>query len=174
MMRVGRWLLNAVTLLSLVLCAATCVLWVRSYRVGDQWVWNDPGCSDCVSRLNAGAGRVRYAWQDTRALSGVNLEAGYQAVRTPDRGMWTISVVGRRRLAAPGFRYEWYGPTATVAEVAYAVPAALAAVLPAGAAFRAIRARRRTPGLCASCGYDLRATPERCPECGSVSGRGTG
>jgi predicted amidophosphoribosyltransferase len=47
------------------------------------------------------------------------------------------------------------------------LPALLAGVLPAArVASWLIRYRRRQRHLCPSCGYDLRASPERCPECG--------
>jgi hypothetical protein len=45
----------------------------------------------------------------------------------------------------------------------------LAAISPIMAVRRLIKRRRPKPGLCAVCGYDLRATPNRCPECGTIS-----
>jgi hypothetical protein len=57
----------------------------------------------------------------------------------------------RRYLSAPG----WY--------------LALAAALVVAAFYFDVRRHRVLHGHCSKCGYDLRASPERCPECGAMA-----
>jgi len=55
-------------------------------------------------------------------------------------------------------------------DVSWWLPAVTGALLPAWWVWRRAReqrAMRKAKGLCLRCGYDLRATPGRCPECGA-------
>lgn len=71
------------------------------------------------------------------------------------------------------------GPTAPVRtwslfgvpHLALIVAGVVPPLLWAGVRWRRIRERRRRVrmGLCLACGYDLRESPEKCPECGAVA-----
>ena len=189
-----RRLRNLLALVSLLLCAATAALWVRSYRVGDFGEFlgtleartegdvataRNVGVYSSHGRIGLGLTRTESAADDPHRYripqgSGLVWGPGYCWERTPF-SPWT-GVGGSRWLGGVDVRNaSWSYPmlkgTTTSRGVAvphWAAVAALA-VLPAHAAVRLLRTRRRRKrGGCLACGYDLRATPGRCPECGAT------
>lgn len=77
------------------------------------------------------------------------------------RRNWPPPIEGRWEVG-----WEVLVPFWMLATVFAMLPAAHAAIL----VRRRRRRRRAADGRCVRCGYDLRASPERCPECGTASG----
>jgi hypothetical protein len=73
--------------------------------------------------------------------------------------------------------HQTYGPQSEVWRIQLRpwLPMLASAILPAILLKRFITRRREgRAGHCIHCGYDLRATPGRCPECGTVPASATG
>jgi hypothetical protein len=191
MKRLLRWAFNGAATASALLFATTCALWARSYLRIDVLVRNqgdvaprrDVTCADtrmaayrCTGGLSVevdSAGgelalyceRFRYrdptAWEIDRTGSyPVGLAAEARSFIEPKGGTRTLGCTFSR-MAGPEF-------TADAVVVPYWGAAALSLLLPASAAKRLWSRRRAGAGLRGVCGYDLRATPGRCPECGTV------
>jgi hypothetical protein len=160
MKRVGRILLNAATVLSLLLCVATAAVGVTS-----QWSALD------VSRWHGRGGGK--AWLAV-TRGDVTFSAYDHAPHVGDSfGVTTSrSWAGVRVRQAAGIR-----PSNRHVEVSVPVWLVPTFASPAPAVWgalrwrRAARHRRYRDGLCPHCGYDLRETPERCPECGTIPAR---
>ena len=182
---VRRRLFTLCSALSLLLCVAVCVLWVRSYWVEDWVKYHGPDVAGLRWRRFAcasGGGHVTVSWATLTFRDGRRAAAyaenqrpvrgwGYEA-RVPDGGwdvrrtIWNRMGFAARRTVAPG-RHDALDLT-TLRLPHWSAALALAA-LPSAWTLRLLRQRRRaTAGLCRACGYDLRASPGRCPECGAA------
>ena len=78
--------------------------------------------------------------------------------------IWAVALISWKIESGPKSGEGPPGPGTVVAIIT-------AAGLAIGAGrfmFRQRRDRRSHSGRCTQCGYDLRATPERCPECGTL------
>ena len=81
---------------------------------------------------------------------------------------WLLSPI-LAPIAAIGYARELstHSPLSTIALMsAYLLPLA---IYDTTMRSRQRRSDRQAANLCTSCGYDLRATPHRCPECGATS-----
>jgi hypothetical protein len=152
----ARLLNNALTLLSLALCLTTLVLWAISYRFPPNRAGGDVlniTRHDPLYWVISARGRVTLCRQSGRD--------------------WGRELPGLRVL---GFRYGGLrGPAGSLynVDIPHAFLAVALATLPLARLVTALRARRRGRAQrldhCPTCGYDLRATPDRCPECGTTA-----
>jgi hypothetical protein len=185
-----RRLFTSVSGLSLILCFA--LFWVRSYWILEAWTWNRTDIDTSVELLRDGAiGRGEIDFQYQRdAWNKQEMGRDFQLTPLPSeqRGFhWcgghpvgTWQPHGRfKKFQLLGFSYEHKdrsNPTAARAYlhvgVSFWALALLTSFLPAVWLFhehrRRMRNRREQFGLCLRCGYDLRASHDRCPECGEA------
>jgi len=186
-----RRLLSLLTVLSLLLCVLAAGVWAmggRARRPLVQRLFDDEGRRTGDVSVSSWRGSL------VVQVGGFSQpEGGRWAVEPPpgpaDYDRWRnnpqTSPLDPSSVRFAGFACTTYGytywpypkgftgpyvPTTVMNRVVmvpwYAVTL-LAATLPAVWARRMIRRRRRqSRGTCVACGYDLRATPGRCPECG--------
>jgi hypothetical protein len=158
-----RRLLTIAAALSLSLCVATIVLWVRSYVAADSIRWNLPPHGG-VSFLSS-TGRFTLAM-----YAGVEgMVGGFQHLsQSPfdfddQTARWFLSY---HNWLGFGFGTGFADAGPVIAP--YWFVALLTCVSPLCLFLSGRKSRRRqTLGLCLSCGYDLRASEDRCPECGT-------
>lgn len=147
----NRRLLNFVCALSLLLFVATMAEWVPGYWRSHEvyWVWSR-GFDGHVRSvdLEFSRGVVRISTRRNSGVVGLHSELDLP---------WIYGTVNRLGFGFDGMAYYmplWF----------LALPTATPPVV------RALgwrRNPRNSEGMCRRCGYDLRATPDRCPECGT-------
>ncbi len=173
MKRLLRWLFNLAAGVSLTLFVLIGVFWVRSYWIGDAIEFRR--CSQLprftqyeTCSLRQAYGTVQLNYQLTgqafilrkKFVPGLSLEhsepqQGAVRIYTPIWGTHSLN---------PQSTSGWYVVLPDwILLIVFGVMPAIAGML-----WRRDWSRKRH-GQCLHCGYDLRASPGRCPECGAIS-----
>jgi hypothetical protein len=179
-----RRLIALASALSLLLCVGAVALWVRSYAEGDDLLiaW------DAHYTPSYRANGVSWASSTIHPSLGIHSGRGGLCIGT-GWGDW----MDHRRTVQFLYKPSEFDLTRTHAlfhaeryprrrrfpkvpmfyvEMTDLIPVALLAILPSIWVIRLLRTRRgisrMTATLCASCGYDLRASTTQCPECGTT------
>jgi hypothetical protein len=172
---VRRKVLNLLSALSLLLCIATMALWAGSFWVRESWLHitceegREPGTIAVSRWVIIDQGGVAIARDAMPVPSRPEQRWDRWAEGSsnyPNQGRW-------QRLGVGWWKYEWSESGVTLGGRGAVFPlwavALTTAVAPALFLVRHLRRRTHPAGArpCPVCGYDLRATPDRCPECGT-------
>jgi len=164
--------------LMLVMCVVVVLVWVRSHWVADGFFWKRQ-----EGRVRVVSASGVMLWVSEKPLTGGRFlsDVGFGYTRQPPHDVLDrVKAIretewGWRRagLTVVGGRSA-LGPVRSVSFPYWMVVLVLG-LLPS---WRFVwldvrRRRRRRAGLCVRCGYDLRASNERCPECGEEIGKET-
>ncbi|MDB5323725.1 MAG: hypothetical protein JWN40_5356 [Phycisphaerales bacterium] len=190
--RLRHILISTTTVLSTLLCIATTALWLRSYWGTDCLSRRTPVASSpyAVSHYEHQIawthGEIRFSSGEQSYYLHSPLSDSAAPVTASAYWSWSRLGVGHWGWESPpahslrdrlGFQSYHSGLSTSFSDSHHDVdtmpawlPVALFAIPPALFVRRRIRARRRAQtGHCRRCGYDLRATPDRCPECGTLT-----
>jgi hypothetical protein len=200
MNRLCRWTFSGLTAGSLVLFIAAIGFWIRSYWVSDTFAildfssWQFDSLAGILDFCHSTVFRGTFA--NPQNLNGT-IQAGPATRESPalffQHGVWgpirppsswsdkLFQILPSAQTYVYLDRSGQQIPMVSrgkIIEVKAWLVVILAAVLPAarGAVFVKGMHRRRLArrGICLHCGYDLRATPQRCPECGTMASEAEG
>jgi len=173
MLRIGRWMLNGLTVLSLLICVATVVESVRSIIRSDTVaLWDRGGYS--YTALVFSRGGLTLMRVDSSEGQSYEPSEDYRLLRLFSHSARFYYSQAKFRFAGFGWGYD-KGLQTIVWNLTAPLPliTAVTGVLPAWRLRVFLRRRRvRRLGLCRRCLYDLTGNVSGvCPECGTAIAR---